>query len=336
MAQAAFTLVCLPYEAFFSLDAMLRTAWRMLVTHKRLLEWNPSGDSDRSSRTTASSARTGPCGSARRCRWLAIAARGHSNPAALAVAGPILCLWLASPGDRLVDQPAARPPRGTADGAIRRVSCATLSRKTWAFFETFVGPEDHWLPPDNYQEHPAAVIAHRTSPTNMGLALLANLAAYDFGYHVGRTAHRAHGQGTRHHGRPGTLPRPLLQLVRHAIAEAAAAALHFDGGQRQPRRPSADLARRDCSGLPTQKILGPRLFDGLGDTLGIFMDDSGRRSGRIRPGSAGRQLQQDLESAARSYPTRSGSRLCLDQLARSADVELPPTWKPSTPIRESP
>src|SRR5437016_6556628 len=57
-----------------------------------------------------------------------------------------------------------------------------LSRRTWAFFETFVGPEDHWLPPDNFQEHPAGAIAHRTSPTNMGLALLANLSACDFGY----------------------------------------------------------------------------------------------------------------------------------------------------------
>ena len=57
-----------------------------------------------------------------------------------------------------------------------------LSRKTWSFFETFVGPDDNWLPPDNYQEHPVSVIAHRTSPTNIGLSLLANLSAYDFGY----------------------------------------------------------------------------------------------------------------------------------------------------------
>ncbi len=57
-----------------------------------------------------------------------------------------------------------------------------VARRTWRFFETFIGPEDNWLPPDNYQEHPVAVIAHRTSPTNIGLSLLANLAAYDFGY----------------------------------------------------------------------------------------------------------------------------------------------------------
>ena len=45
-AQAVFTLACLPYEAFFSLDAIVRTAGRMLITHKRLLEWNPSSDPD--------------------------------------------------------------------------------------------------------------------------------------------------------------------------------------------------------------------------------------------------------------------------------------------------
>src|SRR6185312_10257864 len=57
-----------------------------------------------------------------------------------------------------------------------------VARRTWSFFERFVGPEDHWLPPDNYQEHPIAKIAHRTSPTNIGLYLLSTLGAHDFGY----------------------------------------------------------------------------------------------------------------------------------------------------------
>jgi hypothetical protein len=57
-----------------------------------------------------------------------------------------------------------------------------LARKTWAFFEDLIGPEDNWLPPDNLQQYPIPVVAHRTSPTNIGLSLLANLTAYDFGY----------------------------------------------------------------------------------------------------------------------------------------------------------
>ena len=57
-----------------------------------------------------------------------------------------------------------------------------LARRTWLFFETFVGPADHWLPPDNYQEDPHGVISHRTSPTNIGMMFLSNLTAWDFGY----------------------------------------------------------------------------------------------------------------------------------------------------------
>ena len=56
------------------------------------------------------------------------------------------------------------------------------ARKIWAFFEEYVGSEDHWLPPDNVQIEPPNGVAHRTSPTNIGLALLANLVARDFGY----------------------------------------------------------------------------------------------------------------------------------------------------------
>ena len=57
-----------------------------------------------------------------------------------------------------------------------------IARKTWDFFETFVGSEDNGLPPDNFQESPKGVVAHRTSPTNIGLSLAANLAGHDFGF----------------------------------------------------------------------------------------------------------------------------------------------------------
>ena len=108
-AQAAFTLVCLPYEAFFSLDAIVRTVWRMLITHKRLLEWNPSGDSDRNSRTDlVGSCRTmwiGPVIAAAAVITLAAVKTGRAG-CGRAHTGPLVCL----PRYRLVDQSAARPP----------------------------------------------------------------------------------------------------------------------------------------------------------------------------------------------------------------------------------
>src|SRR4029077_12835974 len=90
-------------------------------------------------------------------------------------------LWMLAPAASWWLSQAIRPSRSGLSpedlGFLR-----TRGRRTRRFFETFVGPDDNDRPPDNFQEDPPQGIAHRTSPTNMGLSLLANLAAYDFGY----------------------------------------------------------------------------------------------------------------------------------------------------------
>jgi cyclic beta-1,2-glucan synthetase len=74
---------------------------------------------------------------------------------------------------------AAHPETLTAE---QQRELRRLARSTWLYFEHFIGPEDHWLPPDHFQEDPRGLVAHRTSPTNVGLMLVSTLAAYDFGY----------------------------------------------------------------------------------------------------------------------------------------------------------
>jgi hypothetical protein len=103
------------------------------------------------------------------------------RPAQLPFSLPILGLWLIAPWVAWwISQPIVAPApelNGDQLAFLRRTA-----RKTWRFFETFVSARDNWLPPDNFQEVPTPRIASRTSPTNMGLALLANLAARDMGY----------------------------------------------------------------------------------------------------------------------------------------------------------
>ena len=95
---------------------------------------------------------------------------------------PFIVLWLLSPAiARWISLP---PPASIGrtlsdpDTQILRL----IARRTWHFFETFVTAEDHMLPPDNFQEDPVPVLAHRTSPTNLGLYLLSVAAARDFGW----------------------------------------------------------------------------------------------------------------------------------------------------------
>ncbi|MDO8933925.1 MAG: cyclic beta 1-2 glucan synthetase, partial [Rhodocyclaceae bacterium] len=276
--QVAFELACLPYEAFFSLDALVRTVWRTLISHRRLLEWNPSSAADRES-----SARGGSeLAAAYRAMWfapaIAAAAAIHlalATPAVLVVAGPVLLLWFASPLVAWwIGRPLARPK---ASLSIEQTQfLRMLSRRTWAFFDRFVGPDDHWLPPDNYQEYRIASVAHRTSPTNIGLALLANLSAYDFGYLPA-------GELLR---RTANTLRTMDGLERHRG--------HFynwyDTQTLQPLPPryistvdSGNLVghlltlRGGLLALADDRIVSARLFAGLSDTLGVLADaaDSG-------------------------------------------------------------
>ena len=324
LLQALLTLAWLPYEAFVNLDAIVRTLWRMLVTHRRRLEWTPSGDPTCTGRTDMASQY--------RVMWsaplLAVAAAIYLTlvaPAAWAVAAPILLLWFAAPAIAWwMSTPLA--PREARLSTEQTRFLKKIARKTWAFFETFVGPEDHWLPPDNYQEYRGAALAHRTSPTNMGLALLANLTAYDFGYVpagilIERTAN--------------TL-RTMQGLARHRG--------HFfnwyDTLSLQPLHPvyistvdSGNLAGHlmtlgpGLRALVDDKIVNARCFEGLNDTLEVLTD---AMHGVTSPALA--QFWDDVESACESPSVMSpaAAQWCLERLLTGAqaiadalDADLP-------------
>ncbi|MGH7996647.1 MAG: cyclic beta 1-2 glucan synthetase, partial [Opitutaceae bacterium] len=180
LGQVFLALAFLPYEAFSSLDAIGRTLWRLLVTRRRLLEWKTSSDTERTGRR----GRAGFYAA----MWFAPLVALLSGcllevfqPGQLAGALAILVLWLAAPWIAWrISQAVAAVPLDLSDG--QRTFLRHTARRTWHYFETFVTAEENWLPPDNFQEIPSPVVASRTSPTNMGLALLANLAAWDFGY----------------------------------------------------------------------------------------------------------------------------------------------------------
>ena len=177
---ALLTLAFLPYDALLCLDAIASSGVRMLFTRRGLLLWHGPAYARRNARRTPTNFVVE--------MWfapaLAVAVTltlALDRQAALPACAPVLLLWLASP---IVAWWISRPivvctQHLTAD---QRVFLRGAARRTWRFFTDFVGPDDNWLPPDNFQEYPVERIASRTSPTNMGMALLANQAAYDFGY----------------------------------------------------------------------------------------------------------------------------------------------------------
>ncbi len=289
-SRALLALVWLPFEALLSLDAITRSLWRMLVSQKRLLQWNPSREVERSSRNHLPGLY--------RLMWvapltaLASAALLLPTPAVLAVASPLLLLWLSGPAIAWwLSRSAARQEFDPSAEELRFLR--NLARKTWAFFDQHVGPLDNWLPPDNIQEQPSLVIAHRTSPTNMGMALLSHLAAYDFGYlSAGR----------------------LLARLDQSLASMASLERHrrhffnwYDTQTLKPLPPhyvstvdSGNLAgllltlRPGLLELADQPLLGPQLFAGLADTLALLREAV--LGARLNV-HALRELQDELDTA---------------------------------------
>src|SRR5204862_311229 len=104
-----------------------------------------------------------------------------SSTLTILFSSPVLLLWVLSPLIVWwINKPITQKKVTLNEEQVYHLR--QITRRTWGFFERFVGPGDHWLPPDHFQESPVGIIAHQTSPTNIGLLLTSTLAAYDMGY----------------------------------------------------------------------------------------------------------------------------------------------------------
>ena len=181
LLQVALLATLIAHQAWLMTDAITRTLVRLFMRHRRLLEWMTAAQSKASVRLTRLGIyRWMGGGVALAAGALILVAIGQ--PASWPAAAPLVILWMLSPlVARWASQPrgfASAIPISDADARALRLT----ARRTWCFFETFVTADDHALPPDNFQEDPAPIVAHRTSPTNMGLYLLSVIAARDFGW----------------------------------------------------------------------------------------------------------------------------------------------------------
>ncbi len=248
LSQAALRVVFLAHSAWVRSDAIARTLWRLSITRRHLLEWVPAAQAHRALDLEVP-------GFYRRMRaaiLLTAAASvlvAVSGSAAWTYAAPFMAAWLLSP---LVARWVSLPPREAASARFSAEQARQfrgIARRTWAYFERFAGPEFHDLPADNFQEAPQPEAARRTSPTNIGLALLSTVAANDFGW-IGTVdmADRLEAAFAAI-ARPRALPRASLQLVRHGGSRAARAPLRVHGRQRQPGR-APDHAQAGLSRTP--------------------------------------------------------------------------------------
>ncbi|MEO6291910.1 MAG: glucoamylase family protein, partial [Burkholderiaceae bacterium] len=179
VGAALWQLSQLLVQARLMFDAIARAVWRMVVSRKKLLEWTTAAQAQAAAKYTLqafvrSHATTAMLG-------LVLAAVAVLSPHPwlgmgfflIWAAAPLTAYWASKPADHRINYKLEEDDRAYL---------LALARQTWHFFETTVGAEDHYLPPDNLQMDPEPTIAHRTSPTNIGLYLLAVASAREFGW----------------------------------------------------------------------------------------------------------------------------------------------------------
>ena len=168
-------------ESLMAVDAITRALYRLLISHRHLLQWTTAAAAQASARTALPAVlnqhRTEPVVAGILLALLLLAGTPHGL-----LAGALCLLWAGSP---LWTWWASRPPRARPEQALPAAELAylgALARDTWAWFERCVTAEDLHLPPDNLQTLPNEMLAHRTSPTNIGLYLLSAACAQAFGW----------------------------------------------------------------------------------------------------------------------------------------------------------
>lgn len=174
------TVSLLPFEAYLSLDAIVRVVYRRLVSRQKLLQWTTGEYICKRLRVHQKFVL--------QLGWVSFfaamifGATHFVNSQTEWIALPFCLLWMASPFivsilDKPLDEHIAKDISDDDKRMLRKIA-----RKTWRYFDELVGPNTNWLPPDNYQTALNVEIAQRTSPTNTGMWLMALLSAYDFKY----------------------------------------------------------------------------------------------------------------------------------------------------------
>jgi cyclic beta-1,2-glucan synthetase len=184
--QVGLAIAFLPHQAWVSAASIARTLWRLAVSRRNLLEWQTASGAEATVSGSMSSLirSMGPSvGGAALLTgisaWCVLQQDGHAHPLVVTAAMlPLALLWLGAPLlARTLNAPPTLPARYMSPEA--RDQALRYARLHWAFFNQFVSDETNWLAPDNYQDDPTPAVAMRTSPTNIGLQLMATISAFE-------------------------------------------------------------------------------------------------------------------------------------------------------------
>ncbi len=320
--RVVLALAGMPFQAWLASDAAIRALWRQFVSHKHLLEWETAADAEKRAGTTVR-AFWRAMGPSAVVASGALAAFCIPHPERLLTAVPFIALWLGGPHFAWWLSRIMPPELPAALSVHDQLALRRVARKTWRFYDAFVVPEGHHLAPDNFQEDPGGVVAWRTSPTNIGLQLMAYVGAFDLGY---------------------LTVAGLTERVSATLATMAGLERHrghfynwYDIRTLEPLRPayistvdSGNLAghllvvRVGLLEASESPLVGAQVLNGLRDTVRLALEDLVANAERLGPEPTVRETLETLDELDRTLALAETPRdlaswtVLMDRLLRHA------------------
>jgi len=324
LLQTLLSLAFLADQAWRMGDAIVRTLLRMFVTRRNLLEWTTSAQSVGKPRPGLAISYLQMVGGTSLILGAAALVL-YLQPSSLALGVPFMLLWALAPALAVYSSRVPRPSKRKVLAPEEALGLRLIARQTWRFFETFVGAEDNRLPPDNFQDQPRPVVAHRTSPTNIGLYLLSAVAARDFGWAgTQETLERleatlaAMQRLSRHRGHffnwYGTLDLHVLEPAYVSSVDSGNLAGHL-------------VALANACEEWLEEPLSPAWRNGLGDTVALVrqgLDGLPRGAGhwrRLR--TTVEEIQAQIDGPQSAETGLAGLRRLAEKAVRDAVTSAP-------------
>jgi cyclic beta-1,2-glucan synthetase len=180
-AQVLVNIVTMPFQIALIVDAIGRTIYRLFFSKRGLLEWVPSNEEDRNSKENGAPLMQGLLGGYLLILLFLVSTFISGNIVSQVIGFTLCVIWACAPFViQWLDKPSQQEKVSFTTEETAELK--KLAHQIWSFYEDYVTKEDSWLPPDNVQMDPPNGVAHRTSPTNIGLYLTCALAARDFGF----------------------------------------------------------------------------------------------------------------------------------------------------------
>ena len=175
--RAIITLGCLPYKAYVSSKAIFKTLYRLMISHKNMLEWTTSEEAEKQTRTDLKTYYDTMFVNVIFGIITIYVSCLYFNLFTLILG----LLWIITPYI-MCKISEINEEKQIEISEDDKKYLKDIAQKTWQFFKDYITEENNYLMPDNYQEDRRNILVNRTSSTNIGLSLLAVISSYDMGF----------------------------------------------------------------------------------------------------------------------------------------------------------